>query len=467
MSRDPDQSLIQRVIAPFLASFWLKVISVAFLYLLLQVGVLLGTGDGWQKFWVLQPSKTFQYWDAIHYAGLSLQASCSAFYPLWPRLIALIAVPETVDQALKVAIPASELMFLVSLPLALFTFEQVIQPRRFALIAFLLYALGPNTIFYAIGYTESLFGFLSLLLLLSLHRAEQLQAEPLQEDRKQRLWLYAAVFGLSALLNLVRPALLQSGFSIVATWLSIRLICSLSSADMPQPQRRLNPTPIAMMIGLGSLLGYSIYGGYCFNTVGDFLGPFQAQIAWGRTLAFRPWLMLFPRSLLMDLHGLYLPALIAAALGWLIYSVSRHRSQMFLTLPKQVWLYLLLIHPLVFSTVMLALSKLSSKFSKRWTSQVVLHSPIERLQCLSSFTVLYAISFSGIHSAINFLANSGYLYSTARHYFGSPYAFVAIGSTLAAFSSPRLTRLSRAVFAVGLILLMDQWLDYGSGQWLG
>ncbi len=222
-----------------------------------------------------------------------------------------------------------------------------------------------------------------------------------------------------------------------------------------------------MMIGLGSLLGYSIYGGFCLNTMGDFLGPFQAQVAWGRTLAFRPWLMLFPRSLLMDLHGLYLPALIATALGWLIYSVSRGRSQLVLSLPKQTWLYLLLIHPLVFSTVILALSKFSRKFPKRWTTQVVFHSPIQRLHCLSSFTVLYAVSFSGIHSVINFLANSGYLYSTARHYFGSPYAFIAIGSTLAAFSSPHVTRLSWAAFAVGLILLIDQWLNYGSGQWLG
>ncbi len=242
MGPDPDQSLIQRALAFLLASFWLRVISVTFLYLLLQVGILLATGDGWQKFWVLQPSKTVQYWDAIQYAELSLKASCSAFYPLWPRLIALIAAPETVDQALKVAIPGSELMFLVSLPLALFTFEQVIQHRTSALVAFLLYAFGPNSIFYAIGYTESLFGFLSLLLLLSLHQAEQLQT-----DRKQRLWLYTAVFGLSALLNLVRPALLQSGFAIAFTWLSIHLIRSLSSVGVQQPQRRLNPTPIAMI----------------------------------------------------------------------------------------------------------------------------------------------------------------------------------------------------------------------------
>lgn len=86
---------------------------------------------------------------------------------------------------------------------------------------------------------------------------------------------------------------------------------------------------------------------------------------------------------------------------------------------------------------------------------------------IGGFTVLYAIAFSGVHSIINFLANSGYLYSTARHYFGSPYAFVAIGALLTAFAVPQIIRVAWIVAAVGLLWLGEQWWYYGSGRWLG
>ncbi|HIK45817.1 MAG TPA: hypothetical protein IGR64_13175 [Leptolyngbyaceae cyanobacterium M65_K2018_010] len=86
---------------------------------------------------------------------------------------------------------------------------------------------------------------------------------------------------------------------------------------------------------------------------------------------------------------------------------------------------------------------------------------------MSQFTVLYAIAFSGIHSVINFLANSGYLYSTARHYFGSPYAFVGIGTILAALSIPQLNRLTWVIAAIGFLWLGEQWFHYGTDRWLG
>ncbi|WP_017298695.1 hypothetical protein [Nodosilinea nodulosa] len=436
--------------------FWLKVALIAGVYLLLQLLMLTGSGTGWQKFWVLQPVETFDYWDAIHYANLAVNPACGAFYPLWPALVRSLASPETAAQALRVGIPGSELIFLASLPLALLTFERIVGHRRLALLAFVLYTLGPNAVFQSIGYTESLFGLLSLLFLLCLHKAEQKQGR-----QGKMLALYIAVFGLSTLLNLVRPALIQSWFAIAFTLGILWLIQHLTPSTQGRREMGSRPLILASLIGAGSLVGYSIFGLFCLRTTGNFFGPFQAQVEWGRTLAFRPWLLVLPRSLLFDLHGLYTPMLVFAALGWVLWGAYR-QQQLRLSLPKSPWLYIFLLHPLAFVLVMLGLGR----FGQRWLKPLPVQ-PGAVLQSVGRFSVLYAIAFSGVHSIINFLANSGYLYSTARHYFGTPYAFVAIGALLAAFALPQLNRLAWVAAAAGLLWLGEQWFYYGSGRWLG
>jgi hypothetical protein len=442
----------------WLAFFWVKVALVAGIYLLLQFSILLGTEVGWQKFWVLQPLEQFKYWDAIHYAEITVNPACSPFYPLWPTLIGVLVAPANVAEALKVMIPGSELIFLGSLPLALFTFERIIRHQNSALLAFVLYALGPNAIFYSIGYTESLSCCLILLFLLSLHTAEQ------QSSRKETvLGLYGVIFGLSILLNLVRPALLQSWFALAFTLSTLFVIRRLSPSSLPRFSLLPRVITLASLIGIGSSIGYSLYGLFCFNTMGNFLGPFQAQVEWGRVLAFRPWLLLLPRSLLMDIHALYLPALLLVALLWVLYAVYRQQPHLTLRLPRQPWLYIFLVHPVLFSGVI----AIVGRFAKRWTTAIAIKSPEAVLRGVGSFTVLYAIAFSGVHSIINFFVNSGYLYSTARHYFGSPYAFIGIGTMLAAFAAPQLNRLSWGIAAVGLLWLGEQWFHYGSGRWLG
>jgi hypothetical protein len=436
-------------------AFWLKVLVVTGIYVALQVTLLLATGDGWQKFWVLQPADNFEYWDAIHYANLSIRPRCQAFYLLWPWLLQLMISPTTVEQALRVAIPLSEVLWLISLPLALYAFERIIPNQRVALLAFVLYALGPNAIFLAIGYTEALFGLLSLLFLLSLYHADQ----PAM-GKRSKFTFYSALLGVVILLNLTRPALTQSGFAVVFTLIGLYGIRRLIAPTSP----KLYPRELILsgLITVGSGVGYGLYGLYCLHTAGDFLEPFHAQVEWGRTLAFRPWLLMFPRSLLFDLHGLYTAFLVFAVLGGLMFSLWRQRQVVTVRLPRQVWIYLFLIHPLIFSAIMI----LMSRFAKRWTT---VHSiqPAKVLASLSNFTVLYAIGFSGIHSVINLLANSGYLYSTARHYFASPYAFVAIGAVLAALALPQLYRLTWAIAGIGLLWLGEQWFYYGSGRWLG
>jgi hypothetical protein len=146
-----------------------------------------------------------------------------------------------------------------------------------------------------------------------------------------------------------------------------------------------------------------------------------------------------------------------------LYAAYRQQPHLTLRLPRQPWLYIFLVHPVLFSGMM----AIVGRFAKRWTTAIAIKSPEAVLRGIGSFTVLYAIAFSGVHSIINFFVNSGYLYSTARHYFGSPYAFIGIGTMLAAFAAPQLNRLSWGIAAVGLLWLGEQWFHYGSGRWLG
>jgi hypothetical protein len=186
-------------------------------------------------------------------------------------------------------------------------------------------------------------------------------------------------------------------------------------------------------------------------------------VEWGRTLAFRPWLLVLPRSLLFDLHGLYTPMLVFAALGWIIYGVYRQRESLTLSLPRQPWLYLLMLHPLGFIGAMAGLGR----FGKAGLIARPTAAPAAMIKTLGRFSVLYAIAFSGVHSIINFLANSGYLYSTSRHYFGTPFAFVGIGAMLAVLALPSLYRVMWVLAAVGLCLLAQQWVSFSASLWLG
>lgn len=431
---------------------------VGVIYFLIQTSLLLATGEGWTKFWLLDHIENFQYWDASIYAQLAVNPACSAFYPLWPSLVRVLTNPDTVEEALKVMIVTSEILFLASLPLARLTFDRIIKNTNVSRLVFILYALGPNAIFHSIGYTESLFSLLSLLFLLSLHTAEQKEISPVKT-----LSLYGAIFVLSVLLNLLRPVLLQSWFAITFILIILSIIRRISSSNGDDLPLTANTTPLTILIGIGSIVGYSIYGFFCLNTAGNFLAPFQAQQSWGRTIAFRPWLLVFPRSLLMDIHALYTSILVFAILGYLLYAIYRGWREIVINLPSKPWIYIFLFHPLFFIAILTGLSY----FAKDWIKSILIHHPRQVLNNWTSFTVLYAVAFSGVHCIINFLANSGYLYSNARHYFGTPYAFVSIGVMLTSLSVPKLNRLMWVIAAVGVVWLGSQWFNYGSGGWLG
>ena len=457
-------SFSPKLLHKFKESFWAKVALIQSIYLCIQFLSLSLSSLGWTKYWVLQDPDNFQYWDARIYAQLSLAPACTAFYPLWPRLLQWLAVPVVLTQSLRFSILFSELIFLISLPIALFTFERILKSKAIAFLAVFLYALGPNAIFYSIGYTESLFGFLSLLFLLMIHALECSN----KVDKFQTVCCYCILLLVVVLLSLTRPILIQSGFAI-AFALSIlwffqalsQRSCTVSASHLSAISARV--FSIVFTITIGNIAGYSIYGFYCLQSTGNFFTPFHAQIEWGRTFGFRPWLLIFPRTLLIDLHGLYTGLLLFAAIAWLLWAYYRGVKFPRLALPRQPWIYVFLIHPLLF----LGLIGRLNRASKRLSQSVKPKDISLGSQYLFRFSILYAIAFSSIHSVINFLANTGNLYSTSRHFFGTPFAFIGIGALLTFLAIPQLNRTAWFVAIMGVLLLAEQWMSFTTDGWLG
>ena len=444
--------------------FWQQVLVVAGLYLLVQGLTLSFTATGWAKYHVQLPLEQSQYWDAGIYAQLAIAPRCTAFYPLWPWLIRVLGSPATPTQALQGATVGSTLVFLGSLPLALLTFAKIIRQPRIAFLAFCLYALGPNAIFHGIGYTESLFSSLSLGLLFTLAVIE----DSPQLGRGQTMGLLGLLLALTTLMSLARPMMVPA---LGAIALVLCLVVTLrvygkqggTEPRSPAPLRSARLPWLVGIMGVGSLLGYSLYGGYCWRTAGDFWAPFHAQVDWGRSLALRPQLLLLPRSLLIDLHGLYLPLLLMVAIAWLLWGVYRGSPGLRLVLPRSPWFYALLIHPLVFTAGLVGLHY----WGRSHTRLITLPVTPGWSNYLGRFSVLFAIAFSGAHALINLLANSGNLYSTSRHVFGTPFVFVGIGVLLTALNQPVLNRVTWGIGAIGIGLLAQQWVAFATNGWLG
>lgn len=445
-------------------SFWAKVGLIESLYLGVQFLGLSLNPVGWTKYWVLQTPDTFQYWDAGIYAQLSLIPACTAFYPFWPRLIQWLATPVNLAQSLRFAILFSEVLFLTSLPIALFTFERILRSKPIAFLAIFLYALGPNAIFHSIGYTESLFSFFSLFFVLSIHTLESSK----KLGKLQSICLHCTLIITVILLGLTRPILIQSCFAISFSLCILWLFQSISKQSRDISLSRLSMAfpkvlPMALTIAIGNLLSYSVYGLYCLQTTGNFFTPFHAQVAWGRTLGLRPWLLLFPRTLLIDLYGLYGGLLLFAVIAWLLWSYYCGIKAPRLALPKRSWMYIFLIHPLLFIGLMGWLNHAFKQSIQSIRSRDITLQP----QYLFRFSILYAIAFSGIHSVINFLVNTGNLYSTSRHFFGTPFACLGIGALLSFLAIPQLSRVTWFAAVVGVLLLAEQWMSFATDGWLG
>ncbi|MGA1474728.1 MAG: hypothetical protein ACO4AI_06100, partial [Prochlorothrix sp.] len=422
-----------------------------------------------QSFWkfftvptVVPPvtSSLSYYWDIQAYANLALQPQCSAFYPLWPTLIRLGFQPTTTLEAAQAFLQVATLLSVVAVPLILILFRQAFQNDRLALGMALLYSLSPLAIFRVIGYTESLFSLLGILLLLLLRWTPSPRLVP---------WIGIGVGMLAAFLALLRPTLPQMLSSSVATLLTLG---GVTWAEHRNPAR-LNPPspdlsfweqfqrrcplalPVTLALIIGTIVGYSLYGGFCWRTTGDFFGPFSQQSLWNKSLGFRPWLLFTSRSPLLDLWGLYLPPLLwLAALGQVGQALGYCQMP---SLRGGLGGWILSLYPPLWMVVQTWGRSLGGTPS----------SPATPLPpWAGEYGVWFALYFAASHGAIVFLTQDR-LVSLGRYIFAQPFVFLALG-----YLYPHLDRhhqrfLWPTLLGISSLHLLNQWVRYGYHQWLG
>jgi hypothetical protein len=459
--------------------------------------------QSFQKFFALAENVIVQvptsrslsyYWDIQPYADLALNLKCSAFYPLWPSLIHWLYRPSTIHIAARGFLITATALFVISLPLSLLAFRTALKDHRLALGVTLLYTLSPLAIFRVIGYTESLFGLASLGLLFLLVQSPK---------QRQGVLLLPIIILLAAILSLTRPALIQIAGAAVATPITLFAIEALRfSQTDSQPwlvrlklaaqntyQRSPLMLPISISLLLGALLGYAIYGLFCWNTSGNFWQPFLLQQSWNKSLGFRPWLLLSSRSPLIDLLGLYLPLLCCVvAFSQAMVKVRRWPSLKlyggglgtFLAVYPPLWILLqawgnrsrLFRFKANLSEVTVSDKEIPNQETPyKKTPEIVALEPTRSLEVSSSrwlysYGFWFALYFAAAHSAIALLTQDR-LVSLGRYIFAQPFIFLTIG-----YLYPDLNRRLRSwllpmLCVISALCLVEQWISYGHHKWLG
>ncbi len=430
------------------------------------------------------PDKSY-YWDVKHYAELALNSQCSAFYPLWPWLIRVLFHPRTIDQAAHYFSIGSTLLFLVSIPLLLALLNQCLRQAHLALLITLLYTLNPMAIFRVIGYTESLFSILSVILIYLL-----LISKSFNEVLK--LGFVAVTI---ALMSLNRPALLQlifaSGATLATLWIfdlrwESNLLAQQSSA------LTLNPSPkegegfsslfplsdsgrrgwgmravrheikLTFTIWVGALLGYLPYGLFCLSSRGDFLAPFVEQKNWGKQLGIHLELLLFPKSPLFDLWGLYFPVLILFMAVLIVYYQNKQQDIPIVVPKFPIWPTLALYPPILVLSSLLTSIRAKTKGLKL----TKLTDSDSANQLGKSYPFWFCLYFCVSLAAIVFLTQDR-LFSLARFIFAIPFFFIAFGYLCRCFPSRKVYQTLYWFIFVSSIALIQQWVSYGRDEWLG
>ncbi|MEH2379072.1 MAG: mannosyltransferase family protein [Nostoc sp.] len=428
-------------------SFWKQIIlALVFYTVCSSIGILLSP-DGIAKL-AVQEGREFQYWDAIHYVNLGLHPHCQAFYPLWSQVIRLFA-PESSVVGLRYAFILSNILFVLSLPIVLFVLRKVIKSESLSFITLILYVINPNSIFHSIGYTESLFSLWAIISVVALLFSNSV--------------FWNSILALSVILMSVsRPSLVQLLFAAFAAIACVFLGSHLGSETHSQTREWKKYTIPTALIAICAMAGYSIYGIYCLLSTGNFLAPFQAQVEWGRTLQFRPLFLLFPRSLLNDLHGLYFPFILFFLVVVLIYFHAKHK-QILLYVPKYPLLSITLFYPpiaiLIYSIRSWQLGK-AGKLTPQYVTPTI-------AQLQTNYVFFFCLSICIANAAIGFLAASHYLYSLARFVFATPFFFIAFGVVIDHLDSPKTREFLYGCLLVSGLGLVEQWYRWGHNHWVG
>jgi hypothetical protein len=428
------------------------------------------------------------YWDIQAYAELALQPQCSAFYPLWPTLIHWGFQPTSITEAARDFLWVATGLSVVTVPLSLILFRKAFQDDRLALGITLLYHLSPLAIFRVIGYTESLFSVLAILLLLLLQSLSRPSSRSSPLSDGLAILNITGVGLLAAILGLMRPTLPQMIGASLATLITLGGIQGLTPNDRsvedpdetkdPEEPKAVEDTapwqtlwaklrsfqqqypyvlPVSLALILGTIVGYSVYGGFCWQTTGDFFGPFSQQSLWNKRVGIRPWLLFTSRSPLVDLWGLYLPPLLwLIALGQVGQAVG---VMSLVPLRGGLGSWLLALYP----PLWLFVQSWQRSLGLSWRSpQPSLPVP----PWAAHYDLWFAVYFALAHGAIVWLTQDR-LVSLGRYIFGQPFIFLALGYLYPHLGRQHQRFLWPMLLGLSMLYLLQQWVRYGNHQWLG
>ena len=409
------------------------------------------------SFFSNSPSKLF--YDVEHYANLVINPTCNAFYPLWPWLISKIGTPKTVDDAAFYFRIAGSLLSLMSISLFLLLLKQNIKSYKIAFLIVGLYAINPLSVFRMIGYTEGVFSVMSLILLIFLSNIKITTKISLK-----LIYILLPIFILSLLLSLTRPFLLQVIFSATFALISLLVMSKFkNNLDISRYFKIYGLT--TFIVCLGALVGYCIYGYYCLHSRGDFFAPFADQKNWGKKLGFYPQLFFIPLTL-ADFTSIYLPPIVLI-ISFLI-CISNNIKRVVFIVPKiWQWILLLAYPPAFIASYGLDLKKINSSQNETNLSNLQEINLTQASQKLStSYVFWFCIYFVLIHSIVVVFTDQT-LASLRRYIFGTPYFFVAIAYISNCFPTRKVSKLLLWLLGFSSIWLVQYWLDYANGVWIG
>ncbi|MBH8562434.1 mannosyltransferase [Nostoc sp. CENA67] len=402
------------------------------------------------------PHKSY-YWDVEHYAKLALNPSCNAFYPLWPFIIRTLFHPQTIEQAAHYFSVVATTLFFISTFIVFWVFQTGLQRLDLVFWLVLVYSVNPMAIFRVIGYTESLFALLSTLFI-------WICLPKLKLNENFKLCL---IFITTFLMALTRPVLLQILLSSIASLATIFYFQTLVQIGLFRNNlftiitKYIYEIKTTLTICVSALSGYSIYGTFCLITRGDFFATFQDQKLWGKKLGLHLELLLFPKSPLFDLLGLYLPAMILfISLIFVYFKLTQHELQIFVPQSK-LWNILLVYPPLLI--LFYLFNYLKFKKQKKLTKLII----TKHTQALSeNYIFWFSIYFCFIHCLIIFFTQDR-LFSLARFIFAVPFFFISIGYIYLCIDNKKIYNTLFYFILISAIALFEQWANYSQDKWLG
>lgn len=370
--------------------------------------VLVGVYDQRLGFFFLESNVFF---DEGHYRLLAEKGyfvASEAFHPLYPLLVrGLIFL--TGMKPLLLGRLLSLFFFGATLPILHRFLLKLVKPSV-AAWGVLLFALNPFSVFHVLAYTESLFGFVAVSMLL-------LACGYLRQGGFRKLII---VSFLAFLLGLTRPS--------VYPFFCIAIIgAGFFLAKIRHDFQKYRRVMILFAFIFGSaVISTTLFFLYLAVVKGNFWASIDAQKAWGREFGLHWNLIFHPKSLngsdnllIWEIQAFWGPVVLVVAMLPLLW--RKHRE--------------------------------ISGFKNRFLEK--------------AFVFWFSVLYAGFHTAIQFFTHDRF-YSLGRHVFALPFFFIALSILLDEMPERPLLRRSLAFYLfASFVYLGIYWARIPNGAWIG